>query len=116
MFELKRRHARQVAVAFAITAMTVTAVAAQGGKPVLWRDPGNIAGLDLFWGRGAEARAPRSPFTFLKVDTTGVQPKMQVRDAGGREWVVKFGEEVHAEIAANRLVWALGYVAEEFYF
>jgi hypothetical protein len=41
---------------------------------------------------------------------------MQVRDAAGRDWVVKFGGEVHAEIAANRIVWALGYVAEEIYF
>ena len=86
-------------------------------KAVLWKDPGNIAARDLFWGRGAADRAPKGPFTFLKIDTAGgVQPKIDVRDATGRQWDVKFGEEVHAEIAANRLVWALGYVAEEIYF
>jgi hypothetical protein len=85
-------------------------------KAVLWKDPGNIAALDLFWGKGAAERAPKGPFTFLKQDSSGVQPKIDVRDASGREWDVKFGEEVHAEIAANRLVWALGYVAEEMYF
>ena len=85
-------------------------------KAVLWKDPGNIAALDLLWGKGAAERAPKGPFTFLREDTGGVQPKIDVRDASGREWDVKFGEEVHAEIAANRLVWALGYVAEEMYF
>ena len=88
----------------------------QDKKAVLWKDPGNIAALDLLWGKGAAERAPKGPFTFLKQDTGGVQPKIDVRDASGREWDVKFGEEVHAEIAANRLVWALGYVAEEIYF
>lgn len=116
MFELMHTHARRLALALVASVAVVTAIAAQGSAPVLWKDPGNIASLDLFWGRGSEARAPKSPFTFLKVDTTGVQPKMQVRDAAGREWVVKFGGEVHAEIAANRIVWALGYVAEEIYF
>ena len=115
MSELKHTHARRLAIASMVSIVAITA-AAQGSAPVLWKDPGNIAALDLFWGKGSEARAPKSPFTFLKVDKTGVQPKMQVRDAAGREWVVKFGGEVHAEIAANRIVWALGYVAEEIYF
>ena len=116
MSELKHRRAGQFVVVFVFAVMTVTTLAAQNAKGVLWRDPGNIATRDLFWGKGADARAPKSPFTFLKLDTTGVQPKMQVRDAAGREWVAKFGEEVHAEVAANRIVWALGYVAEEHYF
>ena len=88
----------------------------QEKKVVLWKDPGNIAALDLLQGKGAPERAPKGRFTFLKEDSGGVQPKIDVRDASGREWDVKFGEEVHAEIAANRLVWALGYVAEEIYF
>jgi hypothetical protein len=89
---------------------------AEQKKPVLWKDPGNIAALDLYWGKGAEARAPKGPFTFVKVDSSGVQPKIDARDADGREWDVKFGEEVHAEIAASRIVWALGYIAEELYY
>ena len=35
----------------------------------------------------------------MKEDTGGAQPKIDVRDAAGRQWDVKFGEEVHAEIA-----------------
>jgi hypothetical protein len=41
---------------------------------------------------------------------------MVVTDASGVTWDVKFGEEVHAEIAASRLVWALGYFVDELYY
>jgi hypothetical protein len=83
---------------------------------VLWRDPGPIASLDLFWGSGAEARAPQGPFTFVEEDTTGTNPKITVKDARGATWDMKFDEEVHAEVAANRIVWALGYFVEDQYF
>jgi hypothetical protein len=84
--------------------------------PVLWRDPGDIASRDLFWGAGASARAPQGPFTFVEEDTTGTNPKITVKDARGETWDIKFDEEVHAEVAANRLVWALGYMVEHHYF
>lgn len=83
---------------------------------VLWTDPGAVASRDLFWGNGSAERAPKAPFVFVEEDTDGTQPKVVVRDANGREWSVKFGEEVHAGIAASRIVWALGYVADEMYF
>src|SRR5687767_8464673 len=83
---------------------------------VLWRDPGAIGSLDLFWGSGAEARAPQGPFTFVEEDTTGTNPKITVKDARGSGWDMKFDEEVHAEVAANRIVWALGYLVEDQYF
>lgn len=85
-------------------------------RPVLWIDPGAIAARDLLWGNGSAERAPKPPFTFVKEDTDGTQPKIIVRDAAGREWTAKFGEEVHSSIAASRIVWALGYVADELYF
>lgn len=87
-----------------------------GRTPVLWTDPSPIGARDLFWGTGSSERAPRPPFTFVEEDTDGTQPKLIVRDAAGREWTAKFGEEVHSGIAASRLVAALGYVADELYF
>lgn len=87
-----------------------------GRTAVLWKDPGDIAARDLFWGNGAKDRAPQPPFTFLEEDTDGTQPKVIVRDAKGREWSVKFGGEVHSGIAASRIVWALGYGADEMYY
>lgn len=87
-----------------------------GRTPVLWTDPGPISARDLAWGNGSAERAPKPPFTFVEEDTDGTQPKVIVRDAAGREWTAKFGEEVHSGIAASRLVWALGYVTDEIYF
>jgi hypothetical protein len=92
------------------------------GMPVLWRDPNPIANRDMFWGSGSAARAPKAPFTFVSEDVSGTNPKVRVRDANQVEWSVKFAgtephkNEVHAEIAATRLVWAFGYLVEESYF
>jgi hypothetical protein len=83
---------------------------------VLWRDPGAIASRDLFWGIGSQSRAPRGPFKFVEEKTSGTQPKIVVTDVNGVTWDVKFGPEVHAEIAASRLIQAVGYFVEEHYF
>ena len=83
---------------------------------LLWSDPGAVASRDLYWGPGSDARAPKSPFTFVKEDTGGTQPKIVVTDSAGVTWIVKFGSEARAEVAANRIVHALGYFAEENYF
>lgn len=109
-------------------ALAVTVSAVQLGSAtdkttaVLWRDPGAVATKDLYWGQGSPDRAPAPPFTFVKEDRSGTKPKVQVTDANGVLWAAKFpsdsrsGIEVHAEIAASRLLWALGYVVEEHYF
>lgn len=96
--------------------LTPVAPADASAPAALWRDPGPIGSKDLFWGSGAEARAPQGPFTFVEEDTTGTNPKITVKDARGAGWDMKFDEEVHAEVAANRLVWALGYFVEDQYF
>jgi hypothetical protein len=70
----------------------------------------------LTWGSGGPQTAPAPPFTFLGEDLGGANPKIEVADANGVKWKVKFGEEVHAEVFATRLVWALGYYVEETYF
>jgi hypothetical protein len=60
--------------------------------------------------------APRPPFEFLKENLGGTNPKVEVRDAAGRFWVIKFGSEVHADTFASRLLSALGYAAEPTFF
>ena len=97
-------------------ALKPAAPADASAPAVLWRDPGRIGALDLYWGPGALSRAPRGPFRFVEEDTSGTNPKIAVTDAAGRSWDMKFDEEVHAEVAANRIVWALGYVVEHQYF
>ncbi|MCA1579235.1 MAG: hypothetical protein LC794_17950 [Acidobacteria bacterium] len=57
-----------------------------------------------------------APFTFIKEESTGESPKFEVTDARGETWVVKVGPEAQAEIVATRLVWSVGYFADEAYY
>src|SRR5215217_5197373 len=82
----------------------------------LWRDPGDVAALDLSHGPGGRDGAPSPPFAFLEEHTAGSQPCVSVKDARGRRWRVKWGNEVRSENFAVRLVWACGYYAETTYF
>jgi hypothetical protein len=83
------------------------------GKPVLWKDPGDIRARDLFNGPGgAEMRPDTSSVTFIKAEQGGYSPKFRVRDGRGREWVAKLGKEAQSETAAVRLLWAVGYPTE----
>ena len=85
-------------------------------SPIIWRDPGDIATRDLRFGPGASNLAPAAPFRFVAEDKSGESPKFEVRDARGVRWSVKLGEEAQAETVATRLVWAVGYFAEEAYY
>lgn len=83
------------------------------GAAVLWREPGNIAALDLLLGPGGTAAKPDlSSVTFIEIVTGGYSTKYRVRDGAGREWVVKVGKEAQPEAAATRLLWAVGYTAD----
>ncbi len=84
-------------------------------KPVLWEDPGSIAQKDLFLGRGGEEHRPRPPYVFVKEDSSGTNPKFDVKDADGKKWRVKLGSEARPEVAASRLLWAVGYFTNELY-
>ena len=84
--------------------------------PILWLDPGDIASRDLSFGPGAPDLAPIAPFTFIKEDKSGESAKFDVRDAKGVEWRVKLGREAKSETVATRLIWAVGYFAEEAYY
>lgn len=84
--------------------------------PTVWRDPGKVERLNFTYGAGGQDKAPQPPFTFVEEDTGGSNPKIKVKDAAGREWGVKWGSEVNAEVFATRLVWAAGYYVEPAYF
>jgi hypothetical protein len=83
---------------------------------VLWRNPGNIRSRDLYYGPGSREQAPAPPFRFIKEDKEGGMPKFDVEDARGVKWRVKLGPEAQSETASSRLVWAVGYNAEEAYY
>ncbi len=80
-----------------------------------WNQPQDIATRDLYYGIGGKAHEPHAPFTFLKEDMSGSNPKFSVRDSAGVKWKVKLGSEARGETAAARFVWAAGYYADEDY-
>src|SRR6202011_6354082 len=83
---------------------------------VLWQDPTDIETRNLFYGPGGEKHEPHGTFTFEKEDLDGTNPKFVVHDEDGVKWKVKLGVEARPETAASRLVWAVGYSANEDYF
>jgi len=52
----------------------------------------------------------------IRVPLDGSNPKLNVRDDAGMKWKIKLGAEARPETAATRLVWAVGYSADEDYF
>ena len=85
-------------------------------RSIIWKDPGNISKRNLRYGPGSLELAPRAPFSFVEEDKSGESPKFEVRDASGDLWTIKLGPEAQAETVSTRLVWAVGYFAEEAYY
>ena len=86
------------------------------GEPVLWRDPADIAARDLYYGPGGKTHEPHGPFQFVEEDMANSSPKFIVVGDDGTKWKAKLGREARPETAASRLVWAVGYFANEDYF
>jgi hypothetical protein len=85
-------------------------------KATLWKDPGDIRAKDLFNGPGGDKHRPELPLKFLKEDKNGHNSKFDAEDANGTKWKVKLGIEAQPEVAASRLLWAIGYFANDNYF
>ncbi len=84
-------------------------LAAGAQTRILWRDPDRVVSEP-------PVQPPRAPFTFLREDPSGTQPKLFARDAAGVTWNVKFGNEVKNESFCWRIVRACGYFAEPGFF
>src|SRR5215471_3030528 len=103
--------------AFALPqAPTSSSATARVPAPVLWKNPGNIQSLNLFYGPGGKKHQPQVPVEFIKEDSQGTSPKFDVRDHDGEKWKAKLGPEARPETVAARLLWAVGYAANENYF
>jgi hypothetical protein len=83
---------------------------------ILWKDPGDIRLRNLYFGPGGREEQPQEPLTFEKEDSGGTNPKFDVRDGAGTHWKAKLGAEARPETAATRLLWAVGFVANENYY
>jgi hypothetical protein len=71
----------------------------------------DIAERDLFYGVGGAKSAPRADaeYRFLERDESGMSTNFEVEDPDGRKWDAKFGVEAKSEVAASRLLWAIGF-------
>lgn len=86
------------------------------GQNVLWTDPGDVSLLDFRFGVGGVEGQPQPPFRFVSEDLSGTIAKINVIDAKGAAWNVKFGAEGRASAFCTRLLWACGYFTEREYF
>ena len=85
---------------------------AAGGPSVLWEKV-NIRQQDLYFGPGGKAGFPDvARVEFIKEEKGGYSKKYRIRDASGRIWVAKIGDEAQSETASVRLLAALGYKTE----
>jgi hypothetical protein len=77
----------------------------------LWQMPEDIASRDIYHGPGGVDLAPQASasFTWVATDSTGYSPGFDLRGADGRAWSAKLGPEAQAEVAASRILWAIGY-------
>jgi len=66
---------------------------------------------NLFHGVGGPDLAPDGDveYEILQRDLAGYSTTFDVRDPAGRKWSVKIGPEAQSEVAASRIVWAMGY-------
>lgn len=99
-----------------VQAFTTAAAGIRISSASLWRDRGNIASLNLFYGPGGKEHQPAGKFTFVKEDKQGTAPKFEVADEQGVRWKAKLGEETRSETATTRLMWAAGYFTDEDYY
>lgn len=94
--------------------------ASPGRRPILWKDPGEIEKLDLYYGIGGPQGDPNPKGRFLFLSRKGSfsdgSEKIIVRDGRGRRWTVKFGRESKPETVATRIAWAAGFHVDENYF
>ena len=111
------RTAFPVLLALLICASTLTAQTSapstSGG--LIWTDPGDISSKDLRHGAGGESEQPKLPVKFLEEDKAGHNSKFEVEDANGTKWKAKLGIEAQPEVAASRLMWAVGYFTNDNY-
>jgi hypothetical protein len=77
----------------------------------LWSEPRDLESRDLFHGSGGPAGAPEpsTAYELIAVDRSGYSPGYDVRDRQGMQWSVKLGIEAQPEVAASRVLWAIGY-------
>lgn len=82
------------------------------GTPVVWEQV-DISKRDLYWGPGGEAGFPvLKDARFIGRNVGGNNLKYEIEDGAKHRWIVKVADESQPEVAATRLLWAIGYPTE----
>lgn len=111
------RYGFAIAVTLALVLGGVSTYAQRAGqkrgvRPVMW-SPVKVESRNLYYGAGGTAMRPDiRRITFIRKETGGNNLKYRIRDARRRIWVAKIADESQPEVAANRLLWAIGYRTE----
>lgn len=114
MFRSKKLELAAATLVLATCFITVEAQdkSTSAGTPVLWEKVA-IAERDTYWGPGGREMFPvMDGMTFVGRQPGGNNLKFRLREKSGREWVVKAADESQPEVAATRLLWAVGYPTE----
>jgi hypothetical protein len=114
---LTRRHLIALVLAASVACAPATIRRTESGPmspqrmAQFWEDVDPSERGDLFHGVGGRRLQPDAAaiYEVLKKDTAGFSVSYDVRDPSGMEWSVKIGDEAESEVAASRLVWAMGY-------
>lgn len=107
------RKARPLLAVF-ILAYGIFAQSPAPGPPenvVLWETV-NIPSRDLYLGPGANLQPEFKGLKYVGRQAGGNNVKYRVLDGNGVEWIAKAADESQPEIAATRLLWAVGYRTE----
>src|SRR5688500_1149446 len=97
---------------FSVIVVFAAVVAVFPQRAVMWT-PVNIERRDLYLGPGGTGMKPSlRRIRFIRKETDGNNLKYRIRDASGRVWVAKIADESQAEVAANRLLYGIGYRTE----
>lgn len=108
--KVKRPICRAFAVFVIVSIGWLSAYSQEGA--VIW-EPVDVSSRNLFFGPLSEGVTPAlEKVAFLGRQPGGNNLKYRIKDANDREWVVKIADESQAEVAAVRLLWAIGYKTE----
>lgn len=106
------------AVVFLATCLATSAIAQEKqdklrqAAPVLWEEVA-IGERDLYWGPGGREMSPvMDGMKLVGRQVGGNNLKFRLKEKSGREWVAKAADESQPEVAATRLLWAIGYATE----
>lgn len=114
------QQSRRLIIVLALSASAACAPAIRPSEPgppspqrlaQFWEDVEPRERGDLFDGVGGRRLRPDPDATYesLGKDTAGFSVSYDVKDPSGMEWSVKIGPEAQSEVAASRLLWAMGY-------